>query len=69
MKIFYWGTGILREGEIMQDKFNWRVVGDVSVLLEYENISLYEYNTDVKSIIKAYKNGRPKMREIFGDSE
>ena len=51
----------------MKNKFNRRITGDVSVLLEYENVSLHEYYTDVDSVIRAYRSGRPKMKEIFGE--
>jgi hypothetical protein len=47
--------------------FTWKVIGNVYALMEYEDISLYEYYTDVQASIQLYRNGRPRLREVFGD--
>jgi len=50
-----------------QNDFSWTVLGNVYTLMEYEQISLYEYYTDVKANIHLYRVGRPKLLEVFGE--
>lgn len=46
--------------------FSWKVFGNVYALMEYERVSLLEYYTDPDAGIRLFRDGRPKLTDLFG---
>lgn len=47
--------------------FSWHISGSQGALMELSGVPIREFNLDPESCIEAYRHGRPRLREMFGE--